>query len=449
MSISRRDLIKGALVGLFVPLHNAVGGTGVLPKDFYSSSFRINDAMWSWWTKPIVLRDYGKNKNKTYVVFTQADGAVGLAVVDHKKRKITRHIISTAFTPDDHNAGCVVAGDGRVAVFMQGRNIVGHPGDKMFYVEFGDGENPSGLPLKSFDFATAPNRSNYPNAYNSDNELFVLSRNQQAIGNQWNYVLGTWPLTTFQPPKPFFASQRYTWPYFSVRRSTEEKSVFNFALGWHPFDGKHHDIYFGQINRYGRHPWDVVSGGKLIGNMTTGVGMPFTENNFELVFKCPDGYSTRLFDVSDDTVAFALFNPSNNVAEYYVASKESGQWVSSRLVTGGMPFHGTGVRNYYGGMAISERDRKTITVAREYNGAWFVEEYQQKSNGQWKRNYSNRAPEGNVWGRPMEEVPSEQAFDQYRHDLISASWMGTYDPNDYTKFNTTVLSTRNGSRKRK
>ena len=211
----------------------------------------INNAMWSWWTKPIILRDASSTKNKTYVVFTETNGAVGLAIIDHVNNTTTRHIIADSFTPDDHNAGCVVTGNGRVAVFMQGRTITNRPGEKMFYVEFNEGENPSGQPLREFDFATAPQRSNYPNAFNADGELFVLSRQQQALGNQWLYVLNKWKLQEFSAPKTFFASNKYTWSYFAIRRNWLNKNRFDFALGWHPFLGSHHDIYWGSIMRHG------------------------------------------------------------------------------------------------------------------------------------------------------------------------------------------------------
>jgi len=447
--VTRRNFLKlaGASTSILLP---TIADAGKKSK-YEAVPFEIPNAMWSWWTKPIVMRDFGKNKNKTYLVFTETAGAVGLAIVDHSKRTTERHIISTAFTPDDHNAGCIVTGNNRVAVFMQGRNIIDQPGNKMLYVEFKDGENPTGLPLKSFDLAIPPNRSNYPNVYNSRGELFALSRNQQALGEQWNYVLGSWPMTEFSPPQAFFASSKWTWPYFAIRRNPQDSGLFHFALGWHPFDGKHHDIYYGTIVRQGppKQPWNVVSGGKHIGNMTTGKGLPFNEDSFEKVYVCPPGYSTRLFDVVDNAVAFAIFDPANHIADYRMAYKSHGKWTSYSVCNGGLPFHGTGIRNYYGGMAISERNKFVVTVAREVSGSWIVEEYQTRNEGySWAVNSRSYAPAGSVFGRPMEEVLSEESCYYYDKELISASWYGQYDVNDYTKFNTTVKSTRSPTYKK-
>lgn len=412
--------------------------------EYLSTPFLIPNAMWSWWTKPVVLRDYGPSKNKSYLVFTESTGAVGLAILDHQTQTQTRHVLSAAFTPDDHNAGCVVTGNGKVAVFMQGRNVLGLPGEKMYYVEFDEGADPAGLPLGSFDFATAPNRSNYPNAFNADGKLFVLSRNQQALGEQWRYVLNTWPLGAFAAPRPFFASSQFTWPYFAVRRSTLDRNVFVFALGWHPFDSTHHDLYYGKLLRHGvGEPWDVVSRGMVLGNLTSGAGLPLDESHFERVYACPAGLSTRLFEASDDCVVFAVFDPADGAAEYRFAVKKSGAWTSFSVCSGGLPFHGLGVRNYYGGMAISERDRFVVSVVREESGRWLAEEYKSLNEGEtWQRVSRSEAPPGGVFGRPMEEALSEEAFGAYTGPLVSAHWQGEYSPTDYTSFLTDVVSLR-------
>ncbi len=450
---TRRKILKGTLIGTLTGMLGSLLAACDTHNDKKNKAkflvpvpVKVDNAMWSWWTKPILLRDYSATKNKTYLVFTESVGTAGLAVIDHLAEKVDRYTLSGAFSPDDHNAGCVVTGNGKVAVFLQGRNVIGEPGEKMFYVEFNEGESPEGIPMKSFDFATPPQRSNYPNVFNSAGEIFVLSRNQQALGNQWHYVLGTWPLTTFSAPKAFFASKVWTWPYFAVRRSTVNKDVFNFALGWHPFDGKHHDIYYGEIHRNGlTAPWDVVSKGTVVGNMTTGAGLPFDENSFEKVYECPDGYSTRLFESSDDCVVFAVFDPANNVADYRYAIKENGVWSNYSICSGGLPFHGQGIRNYYGGVAISERSKFILTVCREEAGQWIVEEYFSTNKGKtWAVAVGSTqvAPPGLVYGRPMEEVLSEEAHGVYKKELISMSWLGTYSPSDYTVFNTNAVSIR-------
>ena len=397
-------------------------------------SFEVTDAMWSWWVKPNLLR----NGDKTYATFTQTDGSDGLAIFDHSTGAQKRYLLGTdRFTPDDHGAGSVVVGNGRVAVFLEGRDILGQSKLPMYYVEFGENEDPTGIPLKSFPFATdlPAGGSNYPNTYNADGQFFLLSRMTYNLGDQWGYVLNTWPLTAFSPPKVFYASQAYTWPYFATNRSARDSRVFPFALGFHPFSSTHHDIYYGEIHR--ANGWDVVSRGVVGGNLSTGIGLPLNETSFELVYHAPAGESTRLFNVGDKAVVFATFG-ADNVAHYKYASKASGKWIVSDVVNGGLPFQGTGVRNYYGGMSIDTIDPRVVTLSRESNGTWYVERYATADDGAtWTLLNSIKYSNNIVAARPMAEQLSEEGGSG---PLVSMYWFGYYDSVDYTQFNTTLTT---------
>lgn len=405
-----------------------------------SVSYEIPDGMWSWWTKPLVLRDYSATKNRTYVVHTERSGAVSLSIIDHNTNTTKRHIIATNFSPDDHNAGSVVVGNGRVAIFMQGRTIIGASKHDMYYVEFGENEDPTGLKLKSFPFGkeTSAGGSNYPNTYNAQGQFFLLSRMDNALGEQWGIVLNSWPLGTFSERKTFYGSTKYTWSYFATNRGTD-KNVFPFALGFHPFSGNHYNIYYGEIHRNGvlGQPWDVISKDMVIGNLTTGSGLPFNETSFETVYVAAPGERTRLFNVAENTVVFATFG-SDNIATYKYASRRNGKWQVHNVVSGGLPFHGTNVRNYYGGMSISNQDRFTISLSREEAGMWYVERYKSNDEGKtWVKltgvSYSVPA------ARPIDEMVSEESVD-FNGKLDTVYWFGSYDQNDYTVFLTNLIT---------
>lgn len=410
-----------------------------------SVSFEVSDSMWSWWVKPNLLRDVTATKNKTYVTFTQTDGSDGLAIFDHSTNTLKRYLIGTqSFTPDDHGAGSVVAGSGRLAVFIQGRDAIAPASAySMYYVEFGENEDPTGLPLQSFPFSpigVLNQGSNYPNTYNADGQFFLLSRMSTNLGFQWGYVLNTWPLTTFQPRQVFYASEKYTWPYFATHRSAINKNVFPFALGFHPFSSTFHEIFYGEIHRNGiKEPWDVISGDKVVGNMTTGVGLPFNETSFELVYTPLPGESTRLFNVSDNVIVFATFD-SDNIGHYKYAIKRFGTWNIHDVVVAGLPFQGAGIRNYYGGMSISTLDSSIINLSREENGSWYIERYKTSDDGvTWTRLFSIPYSNNIVAGRPMDEQLSDES-DASLADLIAMYWYGYYDYNDYTKFATTLTT---------
>jgi hypothetical protein len=404
------------------------------------ASFEITDAMDGWWVKPNLLRD----GERTYVTFTQTDGADGLAIYDHRTGALTRYVIGTApLAPDDHGAGSVVVGNGRVAVFIQGRDqLAPNSIYSMYYVEFGENENPTGLPLRSFPFSVlgvVNEGSNYPNTYNADGQFFLMARMSNLIGYQWGYVLNTWPLGEFPARRVFYASEKYTWPYFATHRSAADKNVFPIALGFHPFSSTLHSIYYGEIHRYGAtQPWDVLSGGRVIGNLTTGAGLPFDETSFELVYAPPAGESTRLFAVSDDVVLFATFG-ADNVAHYQYATKRFGKWTVHAVISGGLPFQGAGIRNYYGGMSFSNAG--VLTLSREDNGTWYVERYITPDNGAtWTRVLSVPYSNNVVAARPMDEQLSDKSAPV--GDLETTYWFGYYDYSDYTKFSTTLTTVR-------
>lgn len=404
------------------------------------SSFQVDDAMWSWWTNPKLLRDTATNR--TYVTFTQTDGQDGLAIYDHGTGTTKRYVLGTSqFLPDDHGAGSVVVGDGRVAAFLQGRDIVGdiYP---IYYVEFGQDEDPTGLPLRSIPFSkegVLNCGSNYPNTYNADGQFFLLARLCVDLGYQWGVVLSTWPLTQFSPMKVFYASEKYTWPYFATKR-TSDSEVVAFALGFHPFSSDHHDIYYGEIRRRGlsAESWDVVSAGAVVGNLTSGAGLPFDESSFEAVYHAASGERTRLFDVGKDSVAFATFG-ADNIARYKYARRSASGWSVRAVVEGGLPFQGIGVRNYYGGMAISVLNPGLITLSREDNGTWLVERYLTMDGGAtWALIASKAYPNNVVAARPMDEQLANGSAPVA--DLETMYWFGYYDYADYTKFSTTLTT---------
>lgn len=417
-----------------------------------TASWQVDDAIWEWWIKPTYLRDYSSTKDITYATFASHTGGTGLLVIDNNTGVVNRYILGTSalqFSPDDHNTGAIVVGGGRVAVILEGRDVL-PPGDssKMYYIEFAEGSDPTGLPFQPIEFG-GNTTSNYPNAFNSNGLLFDISRVQTGVGDQWGYVLNTWPLTTFQPRKVFYHSDKYTWPYFAFARGTSDNSVFPFALAFHPVNSTLHNVYYGEVKRNGTtDPWDVVSNGKVIGNLTTGVGLPFNENSFEVVYEAKPGESVRVFNVSEDTVVFATFG-ADNIAMYQYATRQFGQWKVYPVISGGLPFNGLDTpanvatangRNYYGGMSISHQDHSRITLARQDpSGNWFVEQYATNDMGKtWTLLKS--IPYGTVVAaRPMDELLSEESTG-FNGTLGTAYWFGFYDPILYTNFLTTLTT---------
>jgi hypothetical protein len=277
-----------------------------------SHSLNLNNAMWSWWTTPKMIRHSGASNNWTYTSYTHANGGVGLAITNHNTGNTVQYTVNSSltFTADDHNAGAVVAGNNKVVVFMQGR-VVNAPANSknMFYIEFDEGNSPVGKTVVNVTFSTAATAtaSFYPIPFNANGKFVLLGRQQQAnTANQWLAVTGDWPLANLSSPKGLFKSG-YTWPYFAFRRSTIDKDVINFAQGWHPKETtSNHTIQYGKILRNGNTgPWDIWSNNSIIGNLTTESGLPFDETDFENV------YTTNNFALLLDGTSDYLDLPAN------------------------------------------------------------------------------------------------------------------------------------------
>jgi hypothetical protein len=450
--------------------------------EFKNVPVHLNNAMWSWWTKPLILREISDGNNRTYTTFTQSNGAVGVGITDNLTGNTEQYTLTLAntFYADDHNAGAVCTGNGKVVVFIQGRNVANanvlNP-NNMFYIEWNEGSPPTVGNLVNITFSTANTAvaSYYPNAFNSNGRFILFGRQQQQnTANQWIYARSSWPLANFASPQGFFRSSN-SWPYFAFRRGSFNPNIINFALGWHPIDSdSNRSIYYGNIfaNTISTTPWDVYANESIIGNLTTGAGMPIDQDDLELVYANPDGAvgnnRTRLFDVSDGSIAFGSFDRNTSIVEYKMAYRvRSDLWLVYTICSGGLPFHGVGVREYFGGMAIGELDKFQITVAVNVNQKWEIREYKIPSetyffiapsgaivfytipiaDTQWTLDNVIEFPVGETVGRPMSELLSESSISAIRtnrniNELGTLYWRGFYDGSDFTIYNTNVETSR-------
>lgn len=442
----------------------------------------LNNAMWSWWTKPLILREIRGGNNRTYTAFTQSNGAVGIGVTNNLTGNTQQYTLTLAnnFSPDDHNAGAVCVGNNRVAVFIQGRNAnsaVLNP-NNMYYAEWSEDSIPPVGNLVNITFSTAntASASYYPNVFNSNSRFVLFGRQQpENTANQWLVVTGNWPLANLSAPKGFFRSSN-SWPYLAFRRSPITPQIINFALGWHPYDSdSNRNIYYGNVvaNTTSTTPWNVVANGSIIANLTTGAGLPINQNSLELVHSNPSGNvgntRTRLFDVSDTAVAFGSFDRNLNIVEYKMSYRvRADNWQTYTICSGGLPFHGVRVRDYYGGMAIGELDKFQITVAVNNGVFWEIREYKIPNDTyfyidpisgaivfytipiadtQWTLVNVIKIPYGQTAGRPMNELLSENSVNALRGDrttneLATLYWRGFYDGTNFTNFSTNVETSR-------
>lgn len=416
-------LLLSSLAGLVATaLFGCAGGSAPQPVASTSPSpsppWVASDSMWDWWTKPDFLRSATTRGSLTYAVVTQSSGPVSLLTV--RNGSLSRSVLALPLAPDDHNAGSVVAEAGRVAVFMQGRAAL-PPLDesRLYWVEGAEGDDLSAAPLQSTEFGAAYASANvsYPNAFVRGGKLLVVMRIQTGLGDQWGYVTADWPLVgphPFSAPAVFYASSECTWPYFAIARSTRDPSVLVMAQGYHPISSACHTVRYGTLR-----------GSQLTPTLET-------------VYTPAPGESVRLFNVTDDAVAFATFTlpgtGADAVGTYHVARRDAaGAWHVSDLASAGGPFHGAGVRNYYGGMALAA-DGSVVLSRQDAAGDWYLERY-----GLNNQLIASHACGTVLCARPEVEALSEESYG-YAGQLAVGYWFGTYSPTDYTQFSVSLTT---------
>jgi hypothetical protein len=309
-----------------------------------------------WWVTPCLLRDYTSTNNSTYGTYSSNDGSIGVYVVDHNAAgavNVYKTGNNTIFSPDDHSCGSIVIDQNTITHIIQGRTIItnslGLNTYNMYYITWNKGSAPSLTTnsanyLTAIPFGTSGDTSNYPNAYNSNGQFFLIGRVNVNQGvPQWKYVLNSWPFgnNSFTSSATFFQSANYSWPYISISRSMYNKSKFVLVQTYHASSSNLHEIRYAEINRAGStpsNPWDVLNNGSVIGNLTTGVGLPFNENSFELVYSVqannplPSLSSAVIAHIHTDTAT-----GSNSIT----TNQESGTFTltTTKASGGGSPFN--------------------------------------------------------------------------------------------------------------
>jgi hypothetical protein len=448
--IAERVLYNNAATGISATNIQQVADLLVsfmLDRQRQTNDFKVHDAMFSWWAKPMVLRYTDGNYNRTYQTFTQADGGAGVIIHDHINGATERYILDTDRTPDDHNAGCVQVGDGKVVVVIGGRSNTTAPVDNCLVCEWDIDDSPNG---NSFNKYYLDIGRDYPNLYQYDNDAFLLVSQRGANGllTGHSFRLNSWPLseTGWGPLTQLTDNQNSAeWMYITSRRNATNPNIIDLAIGFHPEFQSLGNIYKAQIRHVGgAEPWRLYVAGSEIANMHTGVGLPVTENDFEVAYTASANEKTRLYDVKDDAVVFtSYFNSDTANSVYKYAYKDSGSWSAVTVGDCGAPFLDSSA--YFGGAAISENGG-FITASVNVSGYTRVVEFGSSGGGStWfeLENYTFAEKTGAniIHGRTMAEVPSLstlEAGDTIQYQMMT--WAGHYSPDSFTEFNTTIVS---------
>lgn len=412
-----------------------------------SRPYAVSDAMYSWWARPMIMRYTDGTYNRTYQTFTERGGAVGIIIHDHNIGTTERYLLDTDRVPDDHNAGCVQVGDGKVVCVFGGRSNTAAPVDNCLICEWDITDTPNG---GSFNKYYLDIGRDYPNLYQYENDAFLLvsQRGANSFTTGHSFRLNSWPLdeNTWTPQVDLFStSLSPDWTYVTSRRRVDAPNIIDIAVGFHPEFQSEANIYVGEIRHVGgADPWRVYANGVEIANLSTGANLPLVPSDLELAYDAPAGVKTRLFDCKDQKFVFAEYSGSDNSTAVYKYGYKSGTWQAGTIGNTGKPFYDDS--SYWGGAAISENSIGQVTTAAAEGDYFRFKNYVTTDGGAtWSEidEYvvSGKAGSAITHGRPLPENASLDTIERGDSlNYLMTGWAGRYSTSDFTDYATNILT---------
>lgn len=431
--------------------------------DVQDTAFSARDAMFSWWVGPKCVRHKEYPVDRTYQTFTERSGASGIIIRDHANKTTSRYVLNSDLSKDDHNAGCVAVGDGKVVVVIGGRSNTVQPVDECFVAEWDIDGEPFDSSYSTYFLQVG---RDYPNIYQCGDEVILIaSQRGDTDGSTTghSYMLNSWPLGSGAgswSAKTDITDQSVVpdWMYLTTRRDTDDPNVIHMAWGFHPTNEPNGSVYKSEIRYLPEedNPWRLFSDGVEIANLSTGAGLPVDLTDLEQAYASGGAERTRLFDVRKDSMVIASYvdtgNPSADKASavYKYVYKSAGTWFVTDIEDTGKPFLESSV--YWGGACISDNDGTEIFLSRETGGHWLFEKYTTSDGGdtfnlveQYDLAKDNDTGTNAVHGRVVAEVPSLSTLNTDLDSNVDlhyqvTGWVGYYDPESFQKYFTSVVT---------
>lgn len=458
-----------------------------------TTDIAVHDSMYSWWTKPNVIRYTDDAKDWTLHSFTSSNGDVGVMIHNHRDRNTRRYILDdSGRTPDDHNAGCICIGDGKVVAVYGGRS-----------------NNPSVAPTNEcliceWDIDKEPNPANvtkyyldigrdYPLMFQYDDDVILIVSQRGAPippsdpsynkpsnpANTWTtghaFTTNSWPIGSgsgsWSPKTPLTnyiiddPNIMPAWMYTTARRNADDPSIIDMIWGFHPnpINQPLANIYKSQIRHVGgANPWRFYVNGAEVANLSTGVGLPIELADLELAYTAGVNEKTRLYDVKGDSFVFTSYTTDATVSTYQYGYKSGATWLDSYVAHCGDPFY-KGQSFYFGGASISENG-EVVTIAQnnlnaveiinpddstgsvDVDGDWkFVDLRSNDSGATWNELQSYSVVDDNkgglIHGRPQAEHASLYNIETDSTAVYQIlGWVGQYSINSFNDFASATIS---------
>lgn len=418
---------------------------------------RIADAMWSWWTQPLLVND----GRYTYSAPAGAYGQLKINIQDNFTGENKSYLVASGYETDDHNAGSIISDGSKVLVMYPGRR---NPNDSnaCYYKYFNASEEPTPGLTKLSGF------NNYPELHRIGDEFIAFGRLTTGGGvPQWGYRISTWPLGTWSAEQTLIQTA-YSWPYIASRRSVTQENTIILGLAWHPLNTDHPTRFvgYGRLQRSGGVGDWIFSSANDSANLSTGLDMPLASSDFEQVYVPSASEKVRLLSVGDDAMIIISWTATDfSDGMYKYCRKVGGVWQTQDIIASGRFMNQVNTIGYPLGATLGS-DVNTVHVCRESGGFYFYETRVTADNGltwtsteqvrindkEWQDLVVTRPVvedlQDHNWGQDRSNMRvmsilgwyNEQNYTQWRVDAVDESWMRTnYQPYPYLSMNSPVI----------
>jgi hypothetical protein len=307
----------------------------------------LADCSWTWWCRPRAVQC----GNYTYICSARDNGTRAIDVIASDKT-VKRMRITTNATPDDHVNGAVVAVAGKpLVIFYQDHNLgvntyiykAAWNADVLngiYPITFNTSLNWGAGTIVNFSMAL-------PDAANNTIHLFstLTNRNQvYARSENWATDFSAQPASPatiwFDAGSTFQPGNTASFGFCNYRQLDSDPTKCRVLLGIGYESAR--SVRYAEMNLA---TGDITNtAGTVLGNLRTGVGLPLTETQLDLVFTAPAGscinYCTDVLGGTNPEGVFGTYdltNPDTN-SFYYWCQRVGSTWTVEQIVNKGPRF---------------------------------------------------------------------------------------------------------------
>jgi hypothetical protein len=348
----------------------------------------IDNMAWCWWTRPRATRV----EDDVYFGAIESGGGIVAARLNLETRAVERATLAK-FEDDDHNNPALLAVPGRPLLCFYSRHDA----------EEGLRYRRSRAPLDLSDWEpeqllTFGGSTTYAQVHHVADELHLFTRVDET---RWGWRCSTDWAASWEAPRDFLAFDTDQQVYMATALLGDGHTL-RVAVSGHPkeYETKPlHDVWVCLID-LATGAVTTPNGGKLLGNLRTGAGLPLDYGSLELVQRTAVDRTVNLFDVSSGPVFEIAFvskikdDHSTRDARYHIAALREGGWHIDDVAAAGSKFGYIDAGLYVGGMAFPERAAAgQVYLTREEDGLWHLEQWRRDRDGGWSgRNLVTPSP---------------------------------------------------------